>query len=211
MKRTVLAIITILFAFGIGVYLTRNISTYFIYPNLKGNEYLYNGTTWQDEESSCGKPSKSIRFNVEAAPIIDNPLCRYSANLHEIPTVDYDELARFPAFYNEKIIRVKGRFNIELNDPYLGKSRLFMMSHNSSQEQPIEFNSPWDWNITTKLRNFIETNAMQTKSANVSLIITFLDASDNPAVLEISNNNPLQMCVLHIEEMKVVSLRNEKK
>ncbi len=88
------------------------------------------------------------------------------------------------------------------NQNFADSARLYMKSDSPSGERPLEYNSPWDFDITKKLRDFIKSNSSETNSAEVSLIIEFLDVSDNRTVLEITNNNPLQMIILHIEEMK---------
>ena len=202
MKKVSLGIIAMLFAVMMGILLTKLISPYFYFNSLQ-NEV---GVTWQDSESSCGKPKKSS-FSDEFV-IIDNPLCSYSSDLHEIPTVTYSDLAQNPKSYDQKIIRVKGRYKMDFDNPdswnlnVVNSARLYMKSDSPSGESPLEYNSPWNFEIIKKLSTFIELNSPKTNSAEVSLIIEFLDVSDNPSVLELTNNNPLQMLVLHVEEMK---------
>lgn len=213
MKRISFRIIVLLLAFSIGIFITKVATDYLFYLNLQKEVRV----TWQDEESSCGKPSKISFSHSDESIIIDNPLCNYSADLHEIPTVSYSELAGNPKFYDQKIVRVKGRYRMEFKDPndssafpFPDNSRFYMKSDSPSGERPLEYNSPWNFDTIKRLRDFIELNAPETNSAEVSLIIEFLDASDNPSVLEISNNNPLQMLVLHVEEMKPYTIPSNK-
>ncbi|MCY7348721.1 MAG: hypothetical protein LH614_21225 [Pyrinomonadaceae bacterium] len=211
MKRISSGIIAMLFAIVIGIFLNKFITSYFLFSNLQNEVRV----TWQDEEYSCGKPSKISFSHSDESIIIDNPLCNYSADLHEVPTVSYSELARNPKNYDQKIVRVKGRYQMDFihsdswNRNFADSARLYMKSDSPSGERPLEYNSPWDFDITKKLRNFIELNSPETNSAEVSLIIEFLDVSDNPSVLENTNNNPLQMLILHIEEMKPFVVSNK--
>jgi len=216
-KKISLWCLAVLFSFVIGVFLTVFVKVYFEYselnkravPETAYNEYLYPGVTWQDETGSCGKPKKSL-FG-DGYVLIDNPLCRYSFNLSEISTISYDDLAKHRMFYDGKIIRLQGRFymNPRVSSPH--DSRFFMFSDDSGKEMPVEFNSPWDFDLTTKLRNFIEANSPETNSTEVSIIVKFLDVSNNPEVLAISNNNPLHILLLHVEKMKPVVAKQNKK
>ncbi len=193
-----------LFALSAGLFFTKAVKYYSI-SNLQNENratWNENRVTWQDEDFSCGKPKKSL-FSDEYI-IVDNPLCKYSASLREIPALSYSELVSNPKIYDHQIIRVKGRYEIEPDDPHLWKSRLYMRCDTGKKECPLEFNSPWDSRLTSKLYSFIRTKGSNTNTIEVSLIIEFLDASNNPGALEINDNNPLQMTVLHVEEMKVL-------
>jgi hypothetical protein len=201
MKRLILGIIAMLFALSISVFLTKFISPYFHFYNLRNEVFI----TWQDEESKCGKPRKSL-FSDELI-VIDNPLCNYSADLHEIPTVSYAELTENPKYYDQKIVRVKGRFYSELEDEF--NSRLYMKLGNQFAQKHIGAGY-WSFNDSAKLCKFIDTNASDTNSADVTLIIQFLDASDNPSAIEHNDNSPFLMTILHVEEIKVILPVNNK-
>lgn len=195
-----LGIIAMLFALGISVFLTKFITAYFRFSNLQNEVRI----TWQDEESKCGKPKKSL-FSDELV-VIDNPLCSYSADLHEIPTVNYAQLADNPKFYDQKIIRVQGRFYSELEDAF--KSRL-KMKLNGHMIPHIRAGY-WSLNESVKLCKFIDLNAPDSNRADVTLIIQFLDASDNQSAIDHNDNSPFLMIILHVEEMKPVSSNGNK-
>lgn len=214
--KTALGIFAMLSAFLISALVSRVVGDFLFCLNLQNeilvnspdNQYFYSGVRWQDEEHPCGKPRKSM-FSEGDEYIIDHPLCNYSADLHEVPTVSYSELAQNPKFYDQKIVRVKGRFQKDFySNATPDNSKLYMKADSPSGEQPLEFNSSWSG--SRKLSNFIELNSPETNSAEVSLIIKFLDCSDNPAVLEINNNNLLQMIILEIEEMKPFIVKGSK-
>jgi len=198
MKIICLSAVLMLFTFCVGTSISEGIKLYLSYLNVQNEitvvpKFMI-GKTWQDDEQSCGKPQKS--FFSDELVIIDNPLCSYSADLHEIPTVTYSELSQNPKLYDRKIIRVKGRYFIENDDPQLWNSRLFLMSDDGINSIPIEFNSTWNFDITTKLYNFIRSNAPNTNTVEVSLIIEFLNVSYNTDAMK-----TFRMIILHVEEM----------
>jgi hypothetical protein len=149
----------------------------------------------QDENNRCGK--SRVGFLREYGTIVDNPLCDYSNDLHEIPTIEYDEIAANPYRFDNRIIRVKGRFEIGNNATGLKNSKLFMESNSSGEEYPIHFNSPWDKLIVSKIRESIDSS-LYSNSAEVTLIIELLEVSNNTAAMEISGGNPFHMLVLHV-------------
>jgi hypothetical protein len=96
------AVASILFTTLSGIYLARVIDAYRLFPTLETGLYV----RWQDRHHPCGEPKEISDGDYV---VIDNPLCEYSADLIEIPTVSHQRLAQNPGAYDGKIVRVKGR------------------------------------------------------------------------------------------------------
>ncbi len=186
MKKNLFGIIIILLTVFIGIFTTQSFIKPYFFP------------TWQgDKDSSCDKD-----FN--------NPLCSYSIDLHEIPTVSLSELAKYPQFYNGKVIRVQGRYYSELEDYF--DSRLYSISDNKIGEQVLESGGIWSNSINETLCSFIDKNAPETNEADVTIIIEFYYITDDKhGGLKRNHNNPLQFTILRVEEMKPVLRDNSKK
>lgn len=176
MKKIIVGVTVLIFIFLIGTFSTQ----YFIKP------YFF--PKWQgDNDSSCDQK-------------IRNPLCEFSVDLHEIPTVSFSELIQNSKFYNEKIIRVHGIYYNELDsfNSYLSDSS------DSKNQQVINVASSWNNKVNQTLCHFIDVNAPETNQLEVALIVQFYDVSDRPSYREIYNNNALQITILRVEEMKPV-------
>jgi hypothetical protein len=195
MKKVCLGIAVILLTLSVGVWITKGIKSYFLFSDLQDEVRV----TWQDEESSCGKPRRV--FTNSEPTIIDNPLCNYSPDLREVPTISFSELEQNKNFYDDKIVRVQGRFFSEPEDPF--QSRLYIFSNGSIVGQHVGAGY-WNFNISEKLCKFIDLNAPDTNAADVTLIIKFIDASDNPSAVEFNHGSPFLMTILDVEEMHTV-------
>jgi hypothetical protein len=183
MRKIVIGIIVLISIFLIGVFSTQFFIKPYFFPKWQG-----------DNDSSCDKK-------------IRNPLCSYSVDLHEIQTVEFSDLVQNPRFYNEKIIRLKGRYYNELNSSNSYLSDI----NNSNGQQIINVASYWNNKVNQTLCHFIDVNAPETNQSEVSLIVQFYDVSNRPSYKEIYNNNALQITILRVEEMKPVlgSLGNQ--
>jgi len=198
MKRISFGIGAMLLSVIVGIFLTKIARAYFLFSELQ-NEIR---VTWQDDESSCGKAK--IRIIGDEPSIIDNPLCRFSADLSEIPFVNDSELSKNPKFYHMKIIRVQGRFVSELEDEF--KSRFYMKREGGFEEQSIGAGY-WSHDVSAKLCEFIDVIAPDSNSADVTLIIQF-GVIDDPTNKDFNNGSPFYMTILHVEKMTAVQSLN---
>lgn len=181
MKKTGIGIFISICIFYIGTFATQFLIKPYFFP------------TWQgDKDSSCEEMS--------------NPLCSYSVDLHEIPTVTISELSQNPQKYNDKIIRVQGRYYSELNDYF--DSRLYSIENKESIQQVLDVRNIWNNKINETLCHFIDFNSPETNEADVTLIVEFYDAKDDVPNLKRNYNNPFQFTILRVEEMNPV-LNNE--
>ena len=184
MKKTLFKITIILFTVFIGIFTTQSFIKPYLFP------------TWQgDNDSYCDRDIK-------------NPLCSYSVDLHEIPTVSLPELAKNPQVYDGKVIRVQGRYYSELEDYF--ESRLYSLENNEIGQHVLDINGVWNNKVNETLCHFIDINASETNMADVTLVVEFYNASNSPKDLKRNNNNPLQITILRVEEMKPV-LNNQNK
>ncbi len=166
MKKKIVGVIVLISIFLIGTFSTQ----YFIKP------YFF--PTWQgDNDSSCDQE-------------IRNPLCNYSVYLREIPNVSLLELSKNPQKYNDKIIRVQGRYYSELEDYF--DSRLYSISNNEIGHQTLDSIGVWNDKVNQTLCHFIDINASETSQADVTLIVEFhYETSNTNGRLERNHNNPL--------------------
>ncbi|MDQ4119998.1 MAG: hypothetical protein M3209_00840 [Acidobacteriota bacterium] len=177
MKKVGLWIIAALFAFCIGIFVTKMAVAYIFYP------------TWRSDIDPCPYFSN-----------IKNPLCSYSPDSNEVPTVTLSELVQNPALYDRKIIRVNGRFLSDKEDPH---DSYFYMPDESGVEKPLGV-SYWSWKVSEKLCKFIDVQAPDSNSADVTLVVQFLDVTNYPAVREANDGSPFVVMVLHVERMNAV-------
>lgn len=195
MKRALTATASLILTATFGGYTAAFVNAYILFPSLQSTVRV----RWEDERHRCGVPRKILANTDEV--VIDNPLCKYSSDLAEIPIVTHRELARNPAAYDGEIVRVKGRFDSNLEDPF--RSRLNPMPEDGAEPMHIGAGY-WSFDVSEILCNFIDRNAAETNSADVTLIIQFIDASDNPSAVAFNDNSPLLMTILDVEEMKPV-------
>jgi hypothetical protein len=176
MKKLSRRIAVGLLAFVVGFAITVIARKYFFY------------LTWQGDIELCN--------NTE----IKNPLCNYSTDLSEIPTVRLSDLVNNPSWYNGKIVRVHSRFYAELEDPF--KSYLYEADGSIGKEQ-LGTIVPWSDDVYRKLCNFIDLNAPESNKADVVVIIRFDDVTDNPHRKE--TDERFDVAILHTEQMSVIS------
>lgn len=171
MQRFTIALLTSLLTFIVGT-TCSTISRTYLFP------------TWKGVEKLCGNSR------------IENPLCNYSSDLHEVPTVDLITLLKNPEQYDRKIVRVRGRFFSYVDDPF--KSFLAEPTYTVKEEEGIGAGY-WDWNISKKLCEFIDLNAPESNQADVVLIIQFIDCRK-------CSNSPFKqvMTILHVEQMSAI-------
>lgn len=192
MKKTRIGVIVLIITFSVGFIFYKIISDNTRFATLQNEVRV----TWQDDEKSCGKPEKSL-FSDEWV-IIDNPLCSFSLDLHEVPTLELSDFFNNPKLNDGKIIRVKGNYVYNSEDAF--KSEFYMQDKILGEKH---FGMGyWDFKIYNRIGSFFESRKIESKNVDVILIIQLIDVTDNPAAFEHNGNTPFNITILHIEQMK---------
>ena len=73
----------------------------------------------------------------------------------------------------------------------------------SGVDKPLRV-SYWSWKVSEKLCKFIDLEAPVSNSADVTLVVKFLDVTNYPTVREANDGSPFVVMVLHVERMNAV-------
>lgn len=130
---------------------------------------------------------------------IQNPLCKYSPDLREIPTVDFCDLVRNPQVYDGKTIRIRGNFVPEDVDSYNANAYLENPECGSDNEQiGVAY---WDGHTIQKLMDYL-VFAPGSHRADVVVVGEFEVAKHRNEALD---NERLFFLILRTEKMSLVA------